>query len=445
MRQSNTVVLEKGSGGADAPVLADLLERGLQALGSGLDLEQLAKETGALVRHRGVATASDLLRLVFGYSALEYSLRQLGAWASLLGIAQLSKTALLNRRRKCPRWLGVLIVLALEQQHLALPKHLAVRLKVMEASVVCQPGSRGADWRLHLGFDVAAGCLDQIDLSDGTGSERADRFDCQAGEIWLGDRAYALAKSLAHFVFSGAWLVVRTGWNRLAWQDALGQPFDLMAWLKQAHVTPSSPQETHVWIPSPAGRFPLRLVAQALPEAAAEAARRRARQAARKNHHTVDERSLFTAGFIVLLSNLPVEPYGPQVVLELYRFRWQIELAFKRLKSLLDLDHLRTQDPQLAQVYLLSKLLALIWMERPQLQLLAEHPAVFGAQDRPVSFWRLTALLWEAVRAQIRGVISLDQSLANFPKLLRYLCDEPRARPQQLAKARSLLAGLGGS
>jgi hypothetical protein len=437
------VVTEPALAEADVLTFDGALEGGLQALASRLDLDQMAKETGALVRHRGVATAVALLRLALGYSVLDYSLRLLGAWASVLGIAQVSKTALLNRLRQCPRFLGRLIVLALDQQRLRLPHPSPVRLKVLDASVICQPGSQGVDWRLHLGFDVAAGCLDQVDLSDATGSERAQRFHCQAGEIWLGDRAYALAKSLAHFVVSGAWLVVRTGWNRLAWQDQAGRPFELLAWLKAARLAPAGPaQATQVWIPSPQGRFPLRLVAQALPEAAAEQARRRARQAARKNHHNVDERSLFSAGFILLLTNLPVDRYAPQVVLDLYRFRWQIELAFKRLKSLLHLDHLRAKDPALAQAYLLSKLLAVILMEGRQLQLLADHPQVFSAQDRPLSGWRLTALLWEAFRAQVRGSISLDQVLAAFPNLLRYLCDAPRTRSQQLATARCLLAGL---
>jgi hypothetical protein len=445
MGQSNIAGQEEGAGAAAGVGLTDALEARLQAFARGVDLERLAKETGALVRHRGVATALALLRLVLGYSVLDYSLRRLGAWASLLGLAQISKTALLKRLRKCTRWLGALIVLALERQHLALPTNLPVRIKLLDATVICKPGSRGVDWRLHLGFDLASGCLDQIDLTDATGSERADRFDCQAGEIWIGDRAYALATHLAHFVFSGAWLVVRTGWNRLAWQDLAGKPFDLPAWLKQAHLAPAGPgQETDVWIPSPQGRFPLRLVAQAWPAAAAEQARRRARQAAKKNHHTVDERSVFTAGFIVLLTNLPLGTYPTQLVLALYRFRWQVELAFKRLKSLVHLDHLRARDPQLAQVYLLSKLLAVILMEHTQLQWLAQSPAVFSAQDRPLSPWRLTALLWEAFQAQVRGSFSLARLVDSFPSLLRYLCDEPRARLQQLAYARTLLARLGG-
>jgi hypothetical protein len=445
MSKSNINSLETDWEVGVEPEFGVSLESGLQQLASDHDLEKLAKETGALLRHRGVATAMDLLRIVLAYSVLDYSLRMLGAWATVLGIAHLSKTALLKRLRKCRRWMGVLLVQALACQKLFLPQGIPVRIKLLDASVICQPGSQGVDWRLHLGFDLAAGCIDQVEVTDATGGERADRFQCQPGEIWIGDRAYAIARHLAHFVFSGAWLVVRTGWNRLAWEDADGKRFDLIAWLKKAHLQPAGPgQETQVWIPSPQGRFPLRLVARALPAAAAAEARRRARKASQKNHHTPDERSLFTAGFILLLTNLPASTYPLQLVLELYRFRWQVELAFKRLKSLMRLDLLRTKDPELAQVYLMSKLLAVILMERLQLRLLAQYPAAFNSQKRPMSFWRLHTLLWEELRALVRGSISLEKILAIFPKLVRYLCDEPRSRQQQLAKARCLLRGLCG-
>jgi IS4 transposase len=36
---------------------------------------------------------------------------------------------------------------------------------------------------------------------------------------------------------------------------------------------------------------------------------------------------------------------APQAVMELYRGRWQIELAFKPLKSLVQLGHLKKHDP----------------------------------------------------------------------------------------------------
>ena len=60
------------------------------------------------------------------------------------------------------------------------------------------------------------------------------------------------------------------------------------------------------------------------------------------------------AGYVIVLTTLcEVEP---ALILELYRYRWQIELAFKRLKSLLQLGHLKKTDPVGAKAWLQGKL-----------------------------------------------------------------------------------------
>ncbi|MBI3417381.1 MAG: transposase [Verrucomicrobia bacterium] len=45
-------------------------------------------------------------------------------------------------------------------------------------------------------------------------------------------------------------------------------------------------------------------------------------------------------------------------ILELYRVRWQIELLFKRLKSLLHLDALPSRQGPTAKSWMLARLLA---------------------------------------------------------------------------------------
>ena len=81
-----------------------------------------------------------------------------------------------------------------------------------------------------------------------------------------------------------------------------------------------------------------------------------------KHGHQVREETLILAQYIVILTNCELGVTVEQV-LEAYRFRWQIELAFKRLKSLLYLDALRARDPALAQTYLLGKILAALLAE----------------------------------------------------------------------------------
>src|SRR5262249_13562374 len=77
------------------------------------------------------------------------------------------------------------------------------------------------------------------------------------------------------------------------------------------------------------------------------------RRASKKGIETKAQ-TLEMAAYVVVLTTL--QDIEPGVVLELYRYRWQVELAFKRLKSLLQLGHLKKTDPGGAKAWLQGKL-----------------------------------------------------------------------------------------
>ena len=86
----------------------------------------------------------------------------------------------------------------------------------------------------------------------------------------------------------------------------------------------------------------IRLIAQPLPPDKVEAARQKLRQRASRKQEKLDPRTLIAAGFMVLVTSLP-EHIPTMEILGAYRLRWQIELAFKRLKSLLNIDRIPTR------------------------------------------------------------------------------------------------------
>ena len=109
--------------------------------------------------------------------------------------------------------------------------------------------------------------------------------------------------------------------------------------------------------------IPARLVAIRKSEAAAEAARQKVMKERSKKGRAVDPRTLEAAGYVFLLTSLSEDSLDATETLELYRFRWQIELAFKRMKSLLCLGNLPAKDPPLARSFLYAKLLAALLLE----------------------------------------------------------------------------------
>jgi len=418
------------------PVL-DEWQAGLARL--PVDVDQLARQTGALRRKRAVKSGGDLLRLVLAYSWLDWSLRQVGAWATTLELAELSDVAVRKRLLNTRAWLSQLVGQALGQVRLS-GRQSALRLRLIDATVITQPGSTGTDWRVHVSFDVGRSCLDEWEVTDAQGGESLVRHAVAAGDILVADRGYAHRAGLGHLLGSGAQTVVRTNGHNLPLETARGQRLELRAWLRGLAAGVKR-RERAVWLTTPQGRFRLRLIAQRLPPAAAQAAARRSAKASRKKGHTPSALSRVMAGWVVLVSNLPAETWTAGDVLVLYRVRWQVELLIKRFKSLLDLDQLRSKHPELAQVYLLGKALGVLLDQYHQQQVDAVSDWWDDTQ-RPLSVWRWTAFWLDQLRALIRGSITRAMLQAALPKLGRYLRDSPRRRPQQLAVIRHWLRRL---
>src|SRR5438445_9354645 len=108
----------------------------------------------------------------------------------------------------------------------------------------------------------------------------------------------------------------------------------------------------------------LRLVVRRKDPEQAEAEQKRLLKDAKKRGKQPDPRSLEAAKYILLLTSLPATTFPPAAILALYRFRWQIELAFKRFKSLAGLDTLPAKKPELARAWIYARLIVAIIAEQ---------------------------------------------------------------------------------
>lgn len=324
------------------------------------DLEQSAAAMLALQRRRQVRSASDLLRLALCYGLCELSLRRVGAWAKLIGLGKMSDVAVMRRLQGASEWLGHLILRWLQDRGLTANVP-SVAVRVVDATSISGPGSNGTDWRLHLGLDLERLRIRTAELTGPEGGESLARHTVGKGGVVLADGGYAHRVGVASVLDSGGHVLVRINWQNFPLETRSGAALDTVTCLEM--LEPGEIGDWQVQFRVKQQLYPVRLVAVRMSRAAAQRAQKRLRCVARRKGRRVDRRSLRAAHFIYVITDMSPQRLPAAEALELYRLRWQIEMAFKRLKGILRLGHLRAKDPDLARTYLYAKLLGALIVE----------------------------------------------------------------------------------
>lgn len=338
-------------------------------------LEKTARSWGAIRRKRAVDSAATLLRLALVYGFCGFSLRQTAAWAEASQVASLSDVALLKRFRKAADWLGHLLGSKLAERVMPVPAN-QTRVRLIDATTVSAPGSQGTDWRLHLDFDLGALAISEVQLSQVSGGESLLRYEFEPGELVIADRGYAHRSGLAHVVEGQAHFIVRLNWSAVPLQQPGGAAFDLLEAVRSLPEAQAGSFDVEIQLKSeeqiPA--VPVRLIVLRKSEEAAQRAREKVLKEATKKGRKVRPQTLELASYVLLLTSTSAEDFSPEDVLEIYRFRWQVELVFKKLKGVLQLGELPAKDPQLARTFLFSKLLASLLLEELTMDYLSFSP-----------------------------------------------------------------------
>jgi hypothetical protein len=333
----------------------------LSMLPAKVDLEASARDKGALLRRRVVRSAETLLRLALAYCC-GLSLRQTSCWAHLQGLGKLSQVGVMKCLRRSSAWLEFLVVMKLAERA-ECRQIKGLRLRLVDATTVSAPGSQGTDWRVHLGFDLGSLTIDAVELTGAEGGESLSRFQIGAREVLIGDRGYAPRRGLWSVRQGGGDFLVRSNWQNLPLQTPEAEPFDLLRAARSLSETEVGEFAVQTVATRKEPAMAARIIILRKSDEAAEPAREKIRKEARKKGRAVDPRTLEAAGYIFLLTSLPAAQIKAAEVLELYRFRWQVELAFKRLKSLWGFGSVPAKDPDLARTYIYAKLLIAVLVE----------------------------------------------------------------------------------
>ncbi len=325
--------------------------------------EEKAKESKAICRTRKVGSAEELLRVELLHFGEGLSLKETSAVAKEGGISDISSVALYHRARKSGEWLRWMCEGMLERlgTQTTQPDWLnGHRVRAIDGSHISEQGSTGSDWILHYSWEVFGLRSDYFEITPNSKGETALRFPVEKGDIILADRLYGKAKSFDYIVGAGGDFVMRLKHKAAIYFNSDREKVDLLTLLRP--LATGEVLDVLLYYRSEkkvdAPLKPLRICAVRKSKEQAERAKRKTRRKMRAPHKKpLDPTTVEMSEYFVVGTSLSSDAFSAERILELYRLRWQVELAFKRLKSLMQLGQLPKYDPESCRAWLYGKML----------------------------------------------------------------------------------------
>jgi len=329
--------------------------------------KQLAQTSGASKGLRQDKSEESCLRVLLMHLGCGLSLRETVVRAKQAHLADLSDVALLKRLRKSREWLYQLCRALFEEQGIQPKFSSAHTLRLIDATLVKEPGQTGGLWRIHYSLSWPTLKCDFFKLTategEGTG-ESLIQYPLQAGDYILVDRGYCQARGIHYAANQKAYLTVRLNPDGIVLRTAAGAAFPLLQKLKVIQRT-GQIAVWHAVVPfEDQVSVPARLCIIRKTKTAITLAQKRLKRKASKQGSELQPKTLIYAEYVMVLSTFPEKEFSAPDILEWYRFRWQIELVFKRFKQIAQLGHVPKHDEQSTRAWLYGKLLVALLTEK---------------------------------------------------------------------------------
>lgn len=327
----------------------------------------MASATHALKGLRKAKDAENYLRTLLIHVGCGYSMRETVARAKLAGLADISDVAFLGRLRKARDWLHSMCVALFEvnAQTPGLKSDFEARL--FDATIVKEPGKTGSQWRIHYSIRIPSLTCDffKVSMTKGQGTgESFFQYSIKKDDYIIADRGYSRASGIHHVVSKRAYVIVRFNSGTMNVMNRQGQAFSMLQNVSTIEK-PGAARSWEVLIPDRKNEtVEGRICAIRKSNEAIRLAHEKIKRNAQKKGHTVKPETLEYAKYVIVFTNYPESSFSATEILEWYRVRWQVELVFKRFKSIAQLGHLPKQSDDSAKAWLYGKLFVALLTEK---------------------------------------------------------------------------------
>jgi hypothetical protein len=319
----------------------------------------------AIQRKRGIDNPNDLMMLALFHLVNGCSLMEISEIARLAKLGSVSDVAFMKRFENCGSWFKWILTQLRTAEVLAYKKPQwleGYEVLSFDASDVAEKGRSGRIYRLHYTLNLFRMQSAYSKITDQKTGESLCNFEFKKNDLIIADRMYSTLKGISHCMNGGANFILRLRKNSFHLFDKNDEKINLIERLKGLGDEETLDLSVFVLLDG-TEKTQLRICAirkDGKYQQQTEKALRR-RETKKQIEITADTREF--NNYIVVVTALSGNITGEDIV-GLYRLRWQVEIYFKRLKSIMDFGELPKRRHKSAETWLNGKLLIALLIEK---------------------------------------------------------------------------------
>ena len=286
------------------------------------------EENGILKRHRKLKNAKMLADAICLMITNNLSFRALSEIMAVKYDVRMSDTAWEKQIEKCAKaFYNASTEIFLTSKNKANYKG---QIYLVDASNIPEEGKKGVSIRLHCSYNLNRHDIDETYISDWRKAESLCNFNIHPDTLYIADRAYGKAGQMAYILSHNADFLIRITPNQIclyADQECVNK-------ISFRDILQNSGKDRigfPCYIRYRKTCYPIWIEASKIPDDKLDKVARRQKRLAQRKQRKFSEISGLFSKWVILATSIR----NPHIdLLKTYASRWQIELLFKRSKTL---------------------------------------------------------------------------------------------------------------
>ena len=329
--------------------------------------EDACYATRAIVRNRDIKDPNDLMMLALFHLLTGCSLIEVSEISKLAKLGNISDVAFMKRFSNCTEWFKWILASLQENNKRIIQYELPERLKpyrilAVDASDVTEKGKSGRIFRLHFALDIIHMHAALYNITTNSIGEHLRNFDLTENDLVLADRVYSCVSGIEYCLDKGCQYIARMRINSFKPYDANGKQIDLLSYVQNKESGELNAYARKERGENAGKLYPVRICFRKKTDDIIDSTRKKLKRKESKKQTKINAETYVFNEYMVVVTSLD-SSFTVEEIVELYRYRWQVELYFKRLKSILNYGEMPKKSEKSIFAWLNGKLMVSLLIE----------------------------------------------------------------------------------